>query len=85
MADEQFLGDPMLDPVMKVVMALARELYVTRDRLGVIERILESKGTLTRDDIEQYVPDPATESEIHQARDAFIERLLEPAIGKPDP
>jgi hypothetical protein len=84
MADEKYLGDPMLDRMMKVMMALAQELYETKDRLGVIERLLESRGTLTRADIEAYVPDPSAQREIIAARDAYIERLLLPTIRGSD-
>ena len=51
----------------------------------MIERLLESKGTLHREDIERYVPDPTAEAEIRQARDGYIERLLQPAISNRDP
>lgn len=85
MAEEKYLGDPMLDRMMKVMMALARELYVTRDRLEVVERLLEARGSLSRADIEAYVPDAAAEAEIIAARDSYVARLLEPTLRDTSP
>ena len=39
-----FLGDPMLDRVMQVLITVARESYVTKDRLAVLEKILEDNN-----------------------------------------
>ena len=45
MPKDYFLGnEPSVDRVMKVVIALARETYVLKDRLGIVERKLDEKG-----------------------------------------
>lgn len=84
MAQQGFLGDPMLDRVMLVVTNLAEELYVARDRLQVIERLLEIKGVLATDEIERYRPDPDTAARMKEFRDAYVARLLDAAI-RPGP
>ena len=78
MSQDHFLGDPILDRMMKVTMRLARELYVTKDRLAIIERQLERAGVIATDAIEKFEPDPETQSSIYLQRDAFIARILEP-------
>lgn len=79
MAQQSYLGDPMLDRVMHIVMNLAEELYVTRDRLAVIEALLESKGTVRRDEIEHFEPTEEFTAGLKAFREKLVERLLEPA------
>ena len=86
MAKDYFLDDdPAVDRVMKVVVALARETYVLKDRLGIIERKLNEKGVLTRADLNDFKPTAEEEKEILSARDAFVEDVLSPIVsGKID-
>ena len=82
MAKDYFLDeDPAVDRVMKVVVALARETYVLKDRLNIVERKLDEKGVVTRDDLDCFKPTPAEEKEIFAARDAFVEDILSPIVS----
>ena len=81
MAKDYFLDeDPAIDRVMKVVVALARETYVLKDRLGIVERKLDEKGVLTRADLDEFKPNEEEEKEILAARDAFVEDVLYPIV-----
>lgn len=60
----QYFDDPALDRMLSMLMALVGEVSVVRERLDTVERLLESRGSITRADIEAYVPD----------RDAAFER-----------
>ena len=81
MGKDYFLDDdPAVDRVMKVVVALARETYVLKDRLGIVERKLDEKGVVTRADLDSYKPTPDEEKEILAARDAFVEDVLSPIV-----
>ncbi len=75
-----WLGDPMLDCMMNVIMGLAEELYVTRDRLGVMERVLEERGALSRDDLDRWQPDERQQAAILRDRDNFVESILSRAL-----
>lgn len=46
--DPTFFADPAIDRVMGVVLAMATELYVTRDRLQALEQQLAASGHLDR-------------------------------------
>ncbi len=75
MPKDYFLGnEPSVDRVMKVVVALARETYVLKDRLGIVERKLDEKGVVTRADLDDYKPTADDEKEILETRDAFVEK-----------
>lgn len=78
-----WLGDEMLDRMMNVVMGLAEELYVTRDRLQVLERVLEERDALKRDELDRWKPDEREQAEILRNRDAFIQAILSRALDKP--
>lgn len=84
MADEGFLTPGSIDRVMHVVMALAGELYVTRDRLLTLELLLEQSGALDRAQIERFAPSAATAALFATQRDQFIATILDPVI-RPKP
>ena len=47
-----FLGNPHLDNLMTVVIALGAEIWSDRQRLRIMERLLETKGRVTQEMIE---------------------------------
>ena len=81
MAKDYFLDDPIVDKVMKVVMALAREAYVTRDRLALIEKTLDEKGVLYSADLDNYNPTEEEQAAINERRDEFVNSILEPLVS----
>jgi hypothetical protein len=68
--------NPALDTLLGVVISLGNEVWVMRDRMRVIEQLLESKGTISRADIEAYKPTPEEEEQIRKDNDAFMARLF---------
>jgi hypothetical protein len=58
-----FLEDPAVERVLNIAMAIATEVAVAHERMDTMERLLESKGLLSRKDIETYVPDEAAAEE----------------------
>jgi len=75
---DYYLDHPVIDKVMKVVIALARETYVMYDRMALIEKKLDEKGVLTRADLDNYVASADEQKEIEQRRDAFVANILAP-------
>lgn len=61
-----FLGDPHAEHMLSILLAVAGEVSVLKQRLDTVERLLEAKGTISRADIESFVPD----------RDAAYERAV---------
>lgn len=72
-----FFDDPAVERVLNITMSVASELAVARERVDTLERLLEEKGILTREEIESYVP---TSKEIETQRQAwhseYISRVL---------
>jgi hypothetical protein len=74
---------PEADKTLKIVMALAREVYILQDRLAIIEMKLEEKGSLDRRDIDEYQPTSAEKEAIIKRRDLYLKRVLKPIIQEP--
>jgi hypothetical protein len=71
-----YFQDPMLDRFLTVLMTLAEEVSVLRERLDTVERIAASKGLVTPEEIEAYQPDEQVAAEREEQRTAYVERLL---------
>jgi hypothetical protein len=71
-----FFEDTQLDRFHVMLVALLQEVSVVRDRLDTVERLLDERGVLTRDDIEAYLPDTDAEAERSAERSGLIERVL---------
>ena len=78
MSKKSWLGDPILDKMFQVVIRLAGELYVTKDRLTTLETIIEEKGLLDISEIETYSKNAENNEKINEQRDEFVANLLEP-------
>jgi hypothetical protein len=81
MAQNEFFEDPAIDRMFQTIVSLTRELYVTRDRVHVLERLLEAKGILRREELERFVPAADEASEIERERDRYIASVFNPLIG----
>ncbi len=71
-----FFDDPNIDQMMTFILELTMEVSVVRERLDTVERLLDQKTSITRDDIESYRPDGDVEAERVAWRDAYIKRVL---------
>ena len=71
-----YFEDPAIDRTLSIVMAIAGEVSVLRERLDTVERLLDAKGTISRADIETYVPDRASGAERALLTKDYIARIL---------
>ena len=72
----QYFSDPAIDKLLSMVLTLAEELSVTRERLDALERIIEDEGLLSRDKIDTFTPSPSAAEQRAIERERFIERVL---------
>ena len=72
----EYFDDPALDRLYSVVFALAAEVSALRERQDTIERLLDAKGTLRREDIESYEPDREAGEERGLATRAYVARIM---------
>jgi len=67
---------PEVERVMAITMAIAQELAVTRERLDSLERLLEIKNILAREDIEDFNPTPEAAAERGLWTQEYLARIL---------
>ena len=72
----EYFDEPALDRLYSVVFAMAAEVSALRERQDTVERLLDAKGTISREDIETYVPDRAAGEERGLATRAYISRIM---------
>ena len=72
----EYFDEPALDRLYSVVFALAAEVSALRERQDTIERLLDAKGTLRREDIEAYEPDRQAGNERGLATRAYLARIM---------
>jgi hypothetical protein len=71
-----FFDDPQVDKLLAIIMALAGEVSVLRERLDTVERLAEAKGVLSRHEIEAYRADGSAATERERWRADYLERIL---------
>jgi len=72
-----FFDDPAVERVLNITMAVSMELAVARERVDTLERLLEDKGILTREEIKNYTStNKEIETERQQWHSEYISRIL---------
>jgi hypothetical protein len=72
----KYLGTPTEEHLLSMVMVLAEELAVMRERSDTLERLLEAQGVLAQSQIEDYVPNAQTGQVRQKKHLEFNARLL---------
>ena len=72
----QVFESPEIDQMMTFIIELTTEVSVLSERLNTVEHLLDAQGTISREDIENYVPDAAVETQRVEARKAIIRRVF---------
>jgi hypothetical protein len=71
-----FYKDPDVERVQAITMAVAMELAVMRERMDTIERLLDTKGVVRREDIERFEPSKAQADERGAWTQEYLARIL---------
>ncbi len=79
--EQTFFADPAVDRVLGVVMALATEVYVLRDRVRAMEAQLTARGALDGAELDRE-PDGAVLAASRADREAFVQHLMQPLLGQ---
>ena len=79
--EQTYFPDPAADRIMGVVFNLAAEVQVLRDRVRVLEHLLEQKGVVARGAIDGFRGSEEAERAMAEDRGEYVRHLLEPVLG----
>ena len=71
-----YFRDEMAENHFSITMSVIAELAVARERIDSLERILLSKGILSENEIENFVPDEAAAQERQLAQVEYSSRIF---------
>lgn len=77
----QFLGEGQIDKLGTAVLVLARELWVVKDRLAVMEKVLDKHG-IPASEFSAFQPDEAFEGELKAQRQQLIDAVVNALSGQ---
>ena len=80
--EQTYFSEPALDRILGVVFNLAAEVQVLRDRVRVLEQLLEAKGVLARSELDAFRGSDEQEQAIAADRRDYVRHLLEPVLGR---
>lgn len=80
--EQVFFADPALDRAMAMIMTLAAELWVTKDRLRALEVTLVERGVLAGGTLDGYRPEPDERARVDAERRAYVGELMRCARGE---
>lgn len=68
--------NPESERIFAVTLAVAQELAVARARVDTLERLLEAKGVVLREEIESFAPSAEEHAERAAWSQEYINRIL---------
>ena len=71
-----YFDDQAIDLLTSTTMALAAEVSVLRQRLDTVERLLDARQLVRREDVENFVPDAKGAYERGVATKAYVARIM---------
>lgn len=72
----RYLDAADIDKVMAVLLALTSEVAALRERIDSHERLASAGVVANVEQVEAFMPDPATEAQREAWRDAYLRRLF---------
>jgi hypothetical protein len=78
-----YLADPALDATIRMVVELAAQVWVDRERLLVMEALLAERGVVTREALEAYKPTEQMAAAIKAQRNQFVAEVFKPLRSLP--
>ena len=71
-----YFADPVQDALVNMIMELAAQVWVNRERMTALEAVLEDQGQLATDAVEGYRHTPERAAALRAERDRFVADLL---------
>ncbi|MEZ5457908.1 MAG: hypothetical protein R3E65_00865 [Steroidobacteraceae bacterium] len=75
-ADPTYIQDPVLDATVRMLVELAAQVWIERERRLALEAVLVQQGVVAATAVEQFAPDAAQQAAIRAERARFIEDVF---------
>ena len=70
-----YLEGQNLDDLARMNTALLSELWIVRDRLAVLEKLLADRGVVKPGEVDTFVPDTIFAGELENLRDTMVKNV----------
>lgn len=77
-----YFENEVIDHLIGIVLELGAQLWVTRDRLAMLEEQLAGKGVLSQKDLDEGRPSEALEVRLKAERAAMIQQVYARLYGR---
>jgi len=77
----QFFADPAIDRLLGVVFNLAGEVQVLRDRLQILEAVLEQQQSIAPGALNAFKPSGELQRSLDADRSTYVKHLFDPMLG----
>jgi hypothetical protein len=77
----QFFADPAIDRLLGVVFNLAGEVQVLRDRLQILEAVLEQQHSIAPGAVNAHTASAQLQASLEAERAAYVKNLFDPMLG----
>jgi hypothetical protein len=71
-----YLNEDNIDDLARMVTALLSEIWIMRDRMAVMEKMLADKTDVTSQALDDYVPSPEFSKELELLRDRMVNNVI---------
>jgi hypothetical protein len=75
-APDSYLKDELLDNLGRMTFQLLSELWITRDRLAVVEQLLADKGVVGPREADDYTPTADVAERLEAMRKLMVDNVL---------
>jgi hypothetical protein len=80
--EQTFFDDPALDRAAGMIMTLAAEVWVLRDRMAAMQALLEESGALAPGALDAWQPDAETTAALDADRRDFVRHLMDNVLAQ---
>jgi len=74
--DPVYLEDPLQDATVRMLLELAAQVWVERERRLTLEAVLESKGIIARNEVERHAASLDLTARLKDERARFLEDVF---------
>lgn len=81
---DRFFDAPYIDELLRMNTELLTELWIVKDRLLVLERVLCEKLEIDRDEIDRFVPTGPFAEELDRERETMMKKVMHAPFAEAD-